>query len=185
MCQPSYGSRSPRLDAPYGSSSSTFCSRRNRVPHRRSRPVGLTDCEPSFFLQWQWARSLRRQRICRRCFVRHLANQYKIWWAARVSIPAPWESGRTLQWRPPSFKLPGQGPRRVHRRPPKSSRIWCPGYIIGYMNLVATPLGLCALTTSVVSQLNFGLRRDGVERHVRLPCRRFQQIVRWSRAFAW
>ncbi len=45
------------------------------------------------------------------------------WWAARVSIPAPWECFQNVQWRLSTSKFTGWMEWNVHQRPQKSSLV--------------------------------------------------------------
>ncbi len=55
--------------------------------------------------------------------MRRLATYLINEWAARVSIPAPWELGQTMHPRSLLSRLPGQWTRHFDRRPQKFSRI--------------------------------------------------------------
>jgi len=54
------------------------------------------------------------------------------WWVVRVSIPAPWDSSQIVRARPSLSACPGQRLPWIRQRPPMSSRISFPGYMIGY-----------------------------------------------------
>ncbi len=52
-----------------------------------------------------------------------LQNPLFYWWAARVSIPAPWECFQNVQWRLSTSKFTGWMEWNVHQRPQKSSLV--------------------------------------------------------------
>ena len=93
-----------------------------------------------------------------------LQNSLFCWWAARVSIPAPWDPLKTIRARPWSSKSPGPRHRPVRPRPRKSSRIWALGYKIGYTNSVLASSGLCDSRTRMANHSNFGSKVDRTDR---------------------
>jgi hypothetical protein len=61
-----------------------------------------------------------------------LHNPSCYWWAARVSIPAPWDSSQIVHARPSLSACPGQRLPWIRQRPLMSFRVCFPGYMIGY-----------------------------------------------------
>ena len=82
-------------------------------------------------------------------------NIYQLWWAARVSIPAPWDSSQSVRRRPSLSVCPGQWIMNVRRRPSISSRICCLGYTIGYITSGVGSPALSKFLTLMESKSRF------------------------------
>jgi hypothetical protein len=117
------------------------------------------------------------------------------WWAARVSIPAPWDWGPRGRNRSLKFVSPGQGHRAIRRRAPPVAAIHRLGYKLGHpFESVSAPLKVpkpffaqgpdritahCLKPEAAAGDLNLGLPLNTGTRVLRA-----RAVSRWCRSIS-